>query len=623
MKKFVIFLVFCNQILASGLEESIRRFQTLKSEIDQSVTAIKSKCQEGENFDLNKLECRFSQFCKLYEKDLNHPIIYQSSNGEMLTNEPFFELIKELNQCLREKNKEEIAEKVKSYTLKYGKIHLKKIWDENQKLKEILKKNGEEAKLSRINQEILSIRLEDGISGGETDRWSEGTRGDRVAVLALAEKRTKIKLSPELKESLIKISTLLSNQQYKIEAKKMERKLFPELYSGNLFSDFDNFLDPEIAGSDKKLVENQKLYQKMAQKNYDLFLDSKKDLIAHLKSKTTPKNKEMMDRAIKKIELVKFQSPILSQDLIEHCKSPNAWFNSESNTVTMCPQWFTHPESDLRYTYLHELTHAIDSCHFCFGAKVKKTSTQVVPEGLFEIDVKMDRVKDSEGLVYGMQVEGLDSDDLAPVKYSEHPFLSTLECLKKEESVGARTPDFAKMKERLKKEKAILEKNGLKSSQNTAHQNLDHAIKNFDKFKEYFKGCDEESFSGPNQLGESISDKLAFDILAEKYSKMPKADATEEIKKLLLTAMKGESIHGCPNNYLASKLEEKLKDEDCPGRGKGTSDGERVLSGLKTSLDNEKDEHPETFRRFERILMANPKIQSILGCIKDERIHCE
>ncbi len=623
MKKLIILILFMTKTFASELEDSVRRLQSLKAEIDQSIEAAQIKCQEFELSDKDKKECRFVNFCKMYEKDLNRPIIYQNEKGEMLTNEPFFNALNLLNQCLREKNKDEIAAKVEAYVKKYGKIHLKKVWDENQKIKEILKKNKEESNLSKINQEILSIRLEDGISDGTIDRWNEGSRGDRIAVLALAEKRTKIKLSDELKQSLIKVQELLSNHQYKAEARKMERKIFPELYSDNVFADFDNFIDPEIAGSDKKLVENQKLYQKMAQKNYDIFLESKKEIVAYLKKKMNDKNKPMIERAIKKVELVKFQTPSLNKEYMNNCKSPNAWYDSDANTVTICPQWLNHPEADLRYTYLHELTHSIDACTFSFPLQIKKTSTQIVPEGEFTIDLKMERVKDSVGLSYVMKSDDLDSDDLPAVKFNSHPFSSVFECLKGSSSVGAKVPDWSIMQERLQKEKDFIVKNGFKNSDKSRFKFIESALKNFDKFKDHFEGCDDNSFVGPNQLGESFSDKVAFDILAERFSKLNQNEANEEIKKLLLTGMKGESAFGCPNNFLAAKIHEKIGQEKCEGYFSSISDGERVLQGIRLSSENDREEHPETFKRFERIFMTNPQVQKILGCKVKGGEHCE
>lgn len=614
MKVFNI-LLFCSLCLnwliglASAdtlLIDSLKSFDDLQAEINRTMTPAKGDCA---NFMLEATDkfnaCELKSYCEKFKTELNSPFLV-NQNGEQMLNESFVMANSQLRSCLRGTYKEDIEIALNEFKEQKKLEHLNAVHDLNQKLKKVLTKNNEHTQFAKINREVLSLRLEDSIKGEE--RKLED-------LINAAQKKLKIKLSKEAFSLLIKIDDALENPNYAKELKKFERSFFKELQLPNKFYDFDQFIDPEVAGGEKALIENQKLYQTKAKEVHQEFLNAKKAMIEYLSKQKNKQNQAMIERAMVRVSLVKFHTPVLSDELIKACEFPNAWYNPETQRVLFCPQWFNLPKVNLFEILSHELSHSIDPCTFQAPLKISRSRADMINPGPFNIELDLEKLNQSSTLVGELNNQDLGEKDQKGVTLKENPFDNIISCLQSKKSIGAIVPSKNELKDKIEKSLKKIKDSVLHYSDNDDYKYLKSAYDNLDNYYDRYGLCNLQLPGGVSQIGEAFADQLAAELVAERLVNSGQSKAKADIEKLILAGIK-DSPGLCPESKLVTNMKQLGIKNGCREYADNQTLAEKVYRGISLAAHADSDEHPAMDDRINKILFAQPKIRELLNCSK-------
>lgn len=594
--------VFAND----GLVDSLRAFDDLQVEIRQSINPNRGECA---NFmfeaSTDKSQCELKNYCEKFKSDLNSPFLVNQA-GEQMLNEEFVSANYKLRSCLRGTYKEDIEIALSDFKEQKKLEHLNSVNSLNQKLKKVLAKNNEYTQFAKINREVLSLRLEDSIKGEERSMED---------LLFAAQKKLRIKLSKDAFSLVVKIDAELENPNYGKELKKFERSFFKELVLPNKFYDFENFTDPEVAGSENQLIENQKMYQQKALEVHNEFLNAKKAMISYLSKQRTRDNGFMIDRAIERISLVKFHTPVLSDELMKACEFPNAWYNPESQRVLFCPQWFNLPKINIYEIMSHELSHAIDPCTFQAPLKISRSKADIINPGPFEINLNLEKLNQSSTLIGELGNQDLTERDQKGVTLKDNPFGDMISCLQSKKSIAAKVPNKSDLKDKIENEIKKIKESVANYQVNENYLYLKTASDNLDKYYERYGYCNLQLPGGVSQIGESFADQIAAELVALRLENMSKSEATKDLDKLILAGIK-DSPGLCPESKLVSNMKALGVQNGCREYSENQKLAEKVYRGITLASHADTDEHPAMDDRINKILLSQPKIREILNCHK-------
>lgn len=607
-KLCILCLAFWSKVIWSqdALVDSLKEFEDLQLTINKSISPVRGDCANfmygSEN---NNDRCELKNYCERFKKELNSPFLV-NENGEQMLNEEFVLANLKLKSCLTGTYKEDIDIAIAEFKEQKKIEHLKAVYELNQKLKKVLIKNKEHTNFAKINREILGLRLEDSIKGEERS-MSE--------LLKAAEKKLKLKLSKESFDLVVKIDKGLEDPKYFKELRKFERSFFKEFQLPSKFYDFDNFTDQEVAGGADQLVENQNLYQIKASEVHSEFLKAKKIMIAFLEKQRNKQNASMIDRAIERVSLVKFHTPVLSDELIKACQFPNAWYNPESQRVLFCPQWFNLPKANLFEILSHELSHSIDPCTFQAPMKISRSKADIINPGPFDVQLDLERLNQSSLLIGELENGNLGDKDQKAITVKDNPFEKVISCLQSKRSIGAITPSKKDLSDKI--EKAISKiKESVADYQNfDNYKYLKTAQDNLDRYYDLYGYCNLELPGGVSQIGEAFADQMAAELVAERLSKLNKIEAQKELEKLILAGIK-DSKGLCPESKIVSDMKQLGIKNGCHEYFENQKLAEKVYRGITQASHANTDEHPEMNDRINKILLSHPKLREILNCNK-------
>lgn len=625
---WILILLFMSGTVFSGdtdrtLKEAVLDYQNIQADVEKMLRLKCPECEASTGSTSGKV-CSLKEFCEKPELNHDRPVLYKTDKGESVLNEYYYSMRNEVRSCLREKYSDEINLKKDELMTKLKTDHLKKILAANKKLTLLAAKNNQGTALSRISSEILTMSVEAGLNQEEFPWEKQGTHRDDLSLLITeAEKRLKIKLIPEIKKTLVEIQFLKSNPAYGVELEELERTLIPDVVPADPFYDWAKLTDEKAAGSAKALAENQKKLKKKSQDAYDLFVETRDELLQYLETKKTRKNAATIERAKEKVKTIKFNPPRLTETLGKYCQSPNAFYSPEDHSFTICPQMMNFPRFSLMETMAHEIAHSIDSCNLS-NALVKKKGPAVVEDAPFEIEIKTERLPASySGASYG---EELKSSAVVQnfMNYADHPFSETMSCLKDPRSVGAVSLNKNEIKKQIDLSMDELKKNhGAHSGNNARYRYLAHLQQNADDFFNFAEGCGFNNNGSKNllrsQMQEAFSDKIASEIVARKLSGKSK----EAAEKAILEVTMGYGA-SCPNDTPGEKALIKFAEkEGCKNFFNSSSYAQKISIGL-TAMDPAFDTHSSTSVRIDRNLLAHPAVRKALSCPADRGVkYCE
>lgn len=590
----------------NGLVDSLKAFDDLQIEIRQTMNPNRGECANF-MFETNNSnnQCELKNYCEKFKTELNSPFLVNQT-GEQMLNEEFVSANYKLRSCLIGTYKEDIEIALSDFKQQKKIEHLKSVNVLNQKLKKVLAKNNEYNQFAKINREVLSLRLEDSIKGEERSMEE---------LLMGAQKKLRLKLSKEAFSLIIKIDAELENPNYGRELKKFERSFFKELVLPNKFYDFENFTDADVAGDENQLIENQKLYQQKANDVHNEFLNAKKAMVNYLSSLRSKNNSAMIDRAIERVSLVKFHTPVLSDELMKACEFPNAWYNPESQRVLFCPQWFNLPKINVFEIMSHELSHAIDPCTFQAPLKISRSKADIINPGPFDINLNLEKLNQSFTLIGELGNQDLTERDQKGVTLKENPFDKIISCLQSKKSIVAVVPNKNDLKEKIDKALKKMRESVANYQSNDNYLYLKSASDNLDKYYDRYGLCNLELPGGVSQIGEAFADQIAAELVANRLENMSKQDALKDLDKLILAGLK-DSPGLCPESTLISNMKELGVKNGCLEYTENQKLAERVYRGITLASHADTDEHPAMDDRINKILLSQPKIREILNCHK-------
>ena len=403
---------------------------------------------------------------------------------------------------------------------------------------------------------------------------------------------------------------------------KLEEKLLPDTGIQDPLFNWKLLTDKKAAGGEKFLTENRSSLIDKGQNAYGIFQDTQKEIIDYLNSIKNPSNTEKLDRIITRVNTIRFNTPRLTPTLTSACTFPNAFYDPDSHSVTLCPQMLNYPKMAIMETLAHEIAHSFDSCNFS-GEFYKSRGPVVMEEAPFEADLNMIPIL---GNFKNTTAENLNPMDLKnriqeKMLFKDNPFSKTLSCLQDSASVEAQAISMEKMKIKVQADLTELTHLGENNINNAKARALNYFNEHEEEYFNYFQGCDASKFGplGNTQLQESFADKISSEIVARKLKTLNNEDAQKSILEITLSFS-----HICSNESTGeTKLREFAIKEGCPDYRENMNNEERVLSALKI-LNPNFDKHPEDEKRIERIHLAHPEIRKAINCPLDsEAKYCE
>ena len=613
-----LFLVFCliTNVFASSntqsnagpdLVEAVKEYQNLQTRNCSTEIGVQNKSPL----------CSVESFCKLSNIQKDSPWIYQSINGRKIVNNSYYADRAYINSCLRETFSDDIQAKRDDLTTQLKATQLKKIIAANKALTALIDKYGQGAKVQKISSEILTLSMQDGLA--QTDEsWERdfATRTDLAAVITKAEKITKIVLNPEVKKALLDLQYLKKNPNYQAELDKFEARVVPEVKMTNPLFNFELLTDAKAAGGQKALLANQDLLKQRTIDGFKIFQETQNEIIEYLESKRNETNVTKIERAIDRVKTIKFKAPRLTESLVKICTSPNAFYDSNDHSMSLCPQFLDFPATTIKETFAHELSHSFDSCNLS-GEKYQVKGPQIVEAAPFEIDFPMPPLPNN--FVKTAWDDVVDNPRANPknklqdkMLYADHPFSKTLSCLQGTDSVGAISNDPKTVSAKVKAELQDLSQAGENTPSNARARYLNYFDQHQEDYFNYFQGCDLKEGGqtlGRSQLQEAFADKMASEIMARNFQILSKVDAQRAVLEIIL----GYDDVCTNENSSEEKLRNYAAKYGCKNYFENKTHESKMLEALRIS-DPLFDPHPMTSKRIERSLFAHPEILKALQC---------
>lgn len=364
----------------------------------------------------------------------------------------------------------------------------------------------------------------------------------------------------------------------------------------------DPFSYPELLESETKAggKQNIKKYRSLAEKELrraeSLFVDTKEKVIQLLEKRRTSTNKSEIDNMIQRVQRTRFASPKFGDKMdslaAQGCEMPNAFYDPNENSVTLCPQFLNLPDAALVSALAHEIGHSIDPCAMTYTYSKNGDNT-------LELDPPA-------------YLGGLESTKSTPevkaVFPDKNPLNDVIACLKSPASLGVKTPSqkemlaaVDKMESDLRNEMNVDEENGdLGDATMAAFEDQRNTIRN--SYQKY-QNC--SRFTNNGHAQEAFADWMAAEVIGEKISQIKNSEQARQY------AFESQAIFfstGCENIKQATA--NKIKN----ATGPNCEMFAEIMEKIKSLQAENVSTHPETAARVNRVILAKPELQKALGC---------
>jgi hypothetical protein len=608
----------------SELFDAVKKYQKLQKDLGESLKNKIPDCLPTKISDHGQSYCSIKDFCSMSEIKIDNPVIYQNSEGELIHNGAYYISRQELRSCLKEKYKEDILEKKEELGAKLMTKNLKKMSETNQRLMLLTKKLNAGSKIQKISSRVLAMSLAKGING-ETSDWEKKnvTRNELSAIISSAEKKEKITLSPSIKKLLAEIQFLKKDQSYLQEVSDWENALFPYIRPEDPYNHWDLLLNESISGGKKALEKNRAQYIEKSQMAFNLFKETQSEIVKYLESKKNESNLDSIERMIYRAKTIRFLPPRLTDRLMSHCLYPDAHYNFQDHSLSICPQLLNNPKISLIETIAHEISHSFDSCRFS-RPMIKKKLPFEAGEAPFEVEIAMEPVllNFENTLDDGTENPHSKTKIQEKAPYTDHPFSKTFSCLKDSKSLAALSLESEIIKAKTEKKLDEISHLGQNVDNNGKAQKILYFNEHQNEYLKYFEGCNKASNGDTilrSQLEEAFAEKISSEIVAKKLSSLSPREAQTKVLEIILSlgdVCKNEAVDG--RHIRDMKIFEK-----CPDYFENMVFENKMLAAA-TQIDPLFNAHSEAPRIIEHSLLAHPDIRKALHCPKDEGIkYCE
>ncbi|MGE5084958.1 MAG: hypothetical protein ACM3MG_01560 [Bacillota bacterium] len=346
--------------------------------------------------------------------------------------------------------------------------------------------------------------------------------------------------------------------------------------------DKDPFLFPEklynaeAAGGPEKLKDNQKSFNQEFARSKKVFSDVVAKMVQVVESRRNAANGDQIDSLVSRLKSVKLNnySPqdLESDSNLTTCDAPNAFYDSNKHSITLCPQYMNAPEGTLFFILAHELGHSMDACSSNFDQG---------PQGI--------NLPAIYGHVVSEPVIGKGMSN------QENPFGAAFNCIT---GPGKTNVQNFSQQELLKQHQDALDETTDPAQKKVLQQSYDLVKNDYDKIKY----C---PFYGKGQAREASADWLGSEAVAMKIKNISTAAARKEFA-FSATMVRGETCEAV--NTKALKMAEDMAASRQCGRLS------RDIASLKKDPYGGGATHPSSRDRVNKIILPNPQIQKALEC---------
>lgn len=370
---------------------------------------------------------------------------------------------------------------------------------------------------------------------------------------------------------------------------------FPQTAVQDPFVYANQFMDEKAAGGKEQLQRNKERLKKETARTLKVVEDARNHVIKGLEAHKTSANAKQIDNMIARVKAIQYRAAKTDgqyMDLVtDGCESPNAYYSSDANTITVCPQMMNLPEASLFATLAHEFGHGIDPCamEMDFGKEGAK-----LPDFMSLV------VKTNQPTVN------------PAVRMAQNPFKNVISCLQSPQSIDVSIPtkdallrEINEFEDGLKAEvgSEFEEETGEIKATDATDARFEDSRQNIEKNYERYKYCSE--ITGSGHIQEAFSDWISAQALTSKISGIQDSAKAREFAFASQTMFYGMA---CENVQQAvdSKMDQFV--ESCP-----------QLEEIRAYMEDMKhsdghSSHPDANRRINRIYYAKPEMQKALGC---------
>lgn len=607
-------------------QETINLLETLQKDIKTTPNTTQMDCitNTGE-------KCDFMLMCNKFRPNRNSKALYKNPDGQIIPNYKLLYLQDTVDQCKNSISASTTSTAYNPYS------EMQKIYSKNRKaFLNSVQAHREEANMIKIEQAMLDASLEATTNSNENSWFVSKIQAEKN--ITDAEKRAGIKLSDESKKKWIELfeqpaSTYNPSAQTNVSS------------SDNPFIKTELLTNAMLAGSKEKVKEYQAEFQKETNRSFEIFTDTKSQLIAVLNKRKDGKNNSEIDNMIYRINKIRMNQPMTSPAMMNMspCSSPNAFYDPISHSFTLCPQLLQMPSATIQSIIAHELGHSIDPCTATYPLESIEGTPKQNPYSDY-LNAQKDQQNTNENsafLTFNPTLPDQGSEKLSAydvnllkdylsfqfdnlsfkekqqsVELKKNPFSSVVKCLQDNRSVGARMGDIKGAKSAIFKKISDLQQSGASDSDpkiKELKQTLDRIDAVYaDKIACSFMG----SQGGHSQMQEAFSDWIASEVIANKIKTAPNKQI-------------GQQIAFEANGFFAA-VDCKSYDLDIAEKAKSTLEKAGCLfrgSNFANDMQNMQlsdDPHPEGYNRINKIFMANPTTASALSCEKKFGVkYCE
>lgn len=602
-------------------QETIDLLEKLQKDLKISPSTSQLDC--GAN---SADKCDFTFICNKLRSNRNSKALYQNSKGQVIPNYKLLYLQETVDQCRNTVSSSTSAptNSVSDSLLVYLK--------ERKSLLDSIQAHGEEAKMIRLEQAMLDASIE------KPDDPSSMTwtmpRDQIEKYISDAETRAGVKLSDESRNKWVELLLEETSDGPNV-ATQTKTKVSSD---DNPFMKTELLTNVNEAGSKEKVLEYQTQFQNELNRSFDVFTDTKSQLIAVLNKRRNGKNDAEIENMISRIRKIKMKAPEVSGMFpMAGCSSPNAFYDPTSHSFTLCPQLLQMPSATIQTVIAHELGHSIDPCNATFP--LSKVDGTLKPNpysanmgdaeqmGILMFEPTLPDQGTEEYAAFDLEFLdislAIDYDSLSfkeqqqSIDLAKNPFASVIQCLQSYGSVEARIGDVSKAKLAVSKKISDLQWSGATDDDPNV-KDLKQTLERIDSVYEDKKVCSFiGSHEGRSQMQEAFSDWIASEVIASKIT-------------TAANRQEGQQIAFESNAYFAA-LDCLSFDLDIANTAKNTLEKAGCLSTrssrLHKDLENmrtDDDPHPKSYNRINKIFMANPTTAAALSCQKRSEVkHCE
>lgn len=617
--------------------------------------------------------CDFKSVCDKLNAYGTEGVLYQGKDGKVIPNYAIQGAEDVIKGCLNQRNVQLNLSKKSSGELMNSTMggssfqkHMERVNQLNKKFLESVISNNEgdtktAIELASINQ-VLSASDKAKESKGqdqskaktdEDDFKPPPTREDYSQMLATLENQAGKKLSDKSRGIYLDLMVEMADTSFYYqndEKNDAVKDTLNEVVNQNPFMNGELFTNSKIVkgGKDQVLV-NQKIFQQELDRSYKIFGEAKASIIKVLESRRTPGTSASVDAMIARINLIRMTNP--SKDGL--CDLPNAYYNPNSHTFTVCTAVMQLPDEAIRSIISHELGHSIDPCVISselvevtgikkpLYAESKKSPKRDAyykelneKNGQYVLDLKLPK-QDTEdrNLVVDFfpkvaerhrkgVYEAFETKKLSTaVPLDANPFKSVISCLGTPRSVNAQSASVKRLKAAVDEKMKQLIKSGSAKDSSDVKELLDAkaAIPDLIKQKGFCSGFLPTDKGGNSQYQEAFSDWLAGEVVATDL-------ANKSSEKQRTSAFEGIGFFagvGCTsiNESVTYKLKDMVTKMGCDIKNDKDLDN---LIAINKAVGHVADPHPYTADRIDAIFFANPKTREALGCGgNSKKRHCE